>query len=175
MRDFRYCPFCGEVLNRPTRMDRPRCASCGFVHHLNPIAVVAGVLLSDRDDLPPVGTIIDHERATHLLLVRRTGTHRGSWCIPCGYGEYDESAQETAIREMREETGLVVAIERVLAVHSNFHDRDRQTVGTWFLVRYLGGELRAGDDADRAQFFPLAGISVPLAFPTDEKVIAQLR
>ena len=44
-------------------------------------------------------------------------------------------------------------------------------MGAWFEVRYRSGGLRAGDDADRAAFFPLAAVHVPLAFPTDRQVI----
>ncbi len=140
----------------------------------NPIAVVAGILLSVRDGPPPPGREVPPSVASHVLLVRRSGTHHGSWCIPCGYIEYDEEIRAAVAREMREETGLTVEAREVYAVHSNFHDPKQQTVGTWFLMRFLGGGLKAGDDASDAGFFPLQELPGPLAFPTDLEVLVRL-
>lgn len=136
---------------------------------------MAGVLLSTSPVLPAPGEFVRPERATHILLVRRATTYAGQWCIPCGYLEYDEEIRTAAAREMREETGLDVEVREPLAVLSNFHRPHEQSVGTWFLVRRRGGDLRAGDDADRAGFFPLDSIGVPLAFPTDREVVRMLR
>jgi hypothetical protein len=62
-----------------------------------------------------------------------------------------------------------------LAVHSNFHDPQRLTVGVWFAGSVTGGLLAAGDDLDAAEFFPLAAPPQPLAFPTDLLVLDELR
>ncbi|MBD3235981.1 MAG: NUDIX domain-containing protein [Candidatus Eisenbacteria bacterium] len=173
--DFRFCPRCGTALTAAEPAERPRCPRCGFVHYLNPVAVVAGILLSDRGRLPAPGAWVPPAEATHLLLVRRVLTYPGSWCLPCGYIDYDEEVREAAEREMREETGLEVTAEEVFAVHSNFHDPRQQSVGTWFLTRYRAGALQAGDDADRASFFSLDALPEPLAFPTDRQVLARLQ
>lgn len=154
---------------------RPRCPGCGYVHYLNPITVVAAVLLSDGAHLPPPGEAVSSARASHLLLVRRAVTYPGTWCIPCGYVDYHEDIRVAAAREMREETALAVDIGEVFAVHSNFHNPRNHTVGVWFLTRYLSGELAAGDDADRAVFARIDQPEEPLAFPTDRRVIADLR
>ncbi len=172
---FRFCPHCGQSLSLDPDEGRPRCPGCGFIHYLNPIAVVAGILLSDSSRLPPADSIISPSQATHILLVRRRGTYIGQWCIPCGYLEYDEEIRTAAVREMREESGLDVEVCDLFTVLSNFHRPDEQTVGVWFLTRYLGGVLVPGDDADRAVFYPLDDVPAILAFPTDRRVIELLR
>jgi ADP-ribose pyrophosphatase YjhB (NUDIX family) len=154
--------------------DRPQCLACGFIQYRNPIAAVAGILLGQGPEPHPSASWVAPREATHLLLVRRATTRAGRWCIPCGYLEYGEEIRRGVAREMREETGFTVEVGEVYAVHSNFHDPDDPTVGTWFLVRAVAGELRAGDDVDRAGFFPLASPPEPLAFPTDRTVIAAL-
>jgi 8-oxo-dGTP diphosphatase len=169
---FRFCPHCGGPLDRAARA---RCAACGYVQYRNPIAAVAAILLSRSEELPKAGGAVPPGKATHLLLVRRTSTFAGMWCIPCGYVEYDEDIRVAAVRELREETGLAAEIGDVYAVQSNFHEPLNQTVGTWFLVRYASGSLRPADDADRAVFFPLVAPPEPLAFPTDRRVITALR
>ncbi len=106
--------------------------------------------------------------------MRRTGTYSGLWCIPCGYVEYHEDVRTAARREVAEECGLGTHAGRTLAVHSNFHNPSQHTIGSWFELTYLSGELIPCSDADRAAFYPLAHVNVPLAFPTDQLVIAEL-
>ena len=113
------------------------------------------------------------ERDSILLGRRNSGPWSGGWCIPCGHVDWGEDIREAARREMKEETGLIVEIGGVCAVHSNFHDRSNQTVGVWFHGRPVGGVLEAGDDLDRVGYFPLR-TPPPLAFPTDATVIADL-
>jgi ADP-ribose pyrophosphatase YjhB (NUDIX family) len=111
----------------------------------------------------------------HVLLGRRArGPYAGRWCIPCGYVEWDEDIRDAARREMLEETGLIVTLGEVCAVHSNFHDPAKQTVGVWFWGDIAGGELCSGDDLDRVDYHPIA-TPPPLAFPTDALVLEMLR
>ena len=76
--------------------------------------------------------------------------------IPCGHVTWDEDIREAAVREVHEETGLVIEVGHVVAVHSNFWRPGRQTVGVWFAGRRVGGSLMAGDDASEAGFFSLS-------------------
>jgi ADP-ribose pyrophosphatase YjhB (NUDIX family) len=113
--------------------------------------------------------------ADRLLLARRSRSYAGQWCIPCGYVEWDEDVRRAAAREVTEETGLQVAVGDVFAVHSNFHDANQHTVGIWFRGTVLGGKLAPADDVDQVGFYALDALPGPLAFPTDELVVDQLR
>jgi signal transduction histidine kinase/ADP-ribose pyrophosphatase YjhB (NUDIX family) len=133
-----------------------------------PTVGVAGIVLRDQ------------ERGPEVLLVRRgPGARygRGLWCIPCGYLEWDEDVRDGARREIHEETGLEVELLDLFDVRSNFHDPEHQTVGCWFRARPrdAAAEPVPGDDADRAEYFPLEALPEELAFPTDERVLARLR
>lgn len=113
--------------------------------------------------------------ADRVLLGRRArGPYAGQWCFPCGYVEWDEDIRVAARREMIEETGLIVEIGDVCAVHSNFHDRAKQTVGVWFWGTITGGTLCAGDDLDQVAYHSVTAPPM-LAFPTDALVLQMLR
>jgi ADP-ribose pyrophosphatase YjhB (NUDIX family) len=162
MPEYRFCPLCGAGLEARLRggRQRPACPACGFVFYQNPAVGVAVIVLQER----------------HVLLGRRArGQYRGAWCIPCGYVEWGEEVREAARREFKEETGLDVKVGPVYAIHSNFHDQEKLTVGIWFTGGVLGGMLRAGDDLDQVGYFSLDALPSPLAFPTDRLVLEQLR
>lgn len=121
-----------------------------------------------------VAVVVQDEEG-HVLLGRRArGTYAGRWCIPCGYVEWDEDVHAAAVREFAEETGLVVELGEVVAVHSNFHDPERHTVGIWFRGRLLGPAPRPPDgELDELDYFDPARPPT-LAFPTDGLVLAKL-
>jgi ADP-ribose pyrophosphatase YjhB (NUDIX family) len=159
--EFEFCPHCATALadRRVGGRIRKACPACGWVHFRNPAVGVAGV-------------VIEGDR---LLLVQRgpSATRSGFWCIPCGYLDYGEDVRAGAAREVIEETGLQVDIGEVLWVASNYHDPAKLTVGIWFDATVVGGELRAGDDAVDAGYFPLDDLP-ELAFETDAELIATL-
>lgn len=159
--EYKFCPYCAQPLENKTIDTVPRryCRSCRRVLFRNPTVGVAAVLLEGK----------------RLLLVQRSGSYGGQWCIPCGHVEWDEDIRTAARRELFEETGIEAEIGPVLAAHSNFHDRRNQTVGIWFWAKKVGDSLQAGSDACEAQFFDLDALPDQMAFPTDLMVCETLR
>lgn len=162
MDEFRFCPRCGHPFERRDLGDRvrPVCPDCGYIFYLNPT--------------PAAGTLV--EENGHVLLIRRAVAPRaGFWAFPAGYMEADESAEEAAIRETREETGLQVVLDALLNVYS-FEDVTHQR-GVLILYRahVVGGELRPGDDAMDARWF--APHELPpesdIAFPTHRQALRE--
>jgi 8-oxo-dGTP diphosphatase len=106
-----------------------------------------------RPDRPYVGVggvvLIDGR----VVLIRRGKEPlRGRWVIPGGTVELGETLQEALVREMREETGLLVRPRDVVLVFDRIQ-RDGPTVEYHYVIvdyacDYVSGELRAGSDAD---------------------------
>ena len=105
-----------------------------------------------------------------LLLVRRgNDPFKGMWALPGGFMDMDETLEQCARRELKEETG-VDAPDRFEELGS-FSTVDRDPRGRTVTVAFLAvipmAEARGGDDAADAQWFPLNALP-PLAFDHEE-------
>jgi ADP-ribose pyrophosphatase YjhB (NUDIX family) len=154
------CPECGISLVTDPDTNPRRCSTCGYFRRRLPTVGVAMVVRDDRG---------------RILLGRRAhGPEANLWCIPCGRLEWDEAVRQAAERELLEETGLTARAGKVVAVHSNFHDRKRQTVGIWFAAEDVNGTPHCADgELVQVGYFDPAH-PPELAFPTDALVLAQL-
>ena len=128
-------------------------------------------------DAPLVGVgaiIIEDGRV--LLVKRGHPPLLGDWSIPGGVLEVGETVREGAIREAREETGLVVVPEEFLGVYDRvLRDSDGRVryhyVLVDFLCRRTDGDLLAAGDADEVRWFaPDELTKLPLAPDTAEVI-----
>lgn len=107
------------------------------------------------------------QKALHVLLVkRRSPPFAGMWALPGGFVQPEESLEEAARRELREESGVEeVYLEQLYT----FGDPDRDPRGRVITVAYFAlvpaerQALRAADDALDVAWFP-AYHPPPLAF-----------
>ena len=94
-----------------------------------------------------------------VLLIRRgREPFIGEWAIPGGRIEDDETAEQCAIREMKEETGLDIEVETLVGLYSDPKRDPRGIIAAAYLVRRIGGKLKAGDDASVAKWFSISGL-----------------
>ena len=158
----RFCPLCSTQLERaPVEgRERPRCPACGFVYYFNPATASAAAVLDERGRV--------------LLIRRRIEPFRGAWALPAGYQELDEDPRETALREVREESGLVVEVTRLFDVLWMPDDPRKPANVLVFLCRPVSGELTPGSDADRAQWFPLDDLPQPIGFQNEDRILRRL-
>ena len=114
-----------------------------------------------------------------VLLVRRGGEpYKGQWAFPGGFLRMNENAEQGALRELREETGLMPSAIGQLGVFSDIHRDPRERVITiaWYAL-VKPSEVVGGDDADEAAWFPVDNLP-PLAFDHQqifETAMEQLR
>lgn len=100
--------------------------------------------------------IIDRDRV--LLVKRAHPPIQGQWSIPGGVLEVGEMIREAAVREAREETGLIVDPRELLGVYDRIlrdpeHRVQYHYVLIDFLCRPTGGELLAASDAAEVRWF----------------------
>lgn len=95
-----------------------------------------------------------------ILLQKRVDD--GTWCLPCGFCDPNESPEETAVRETREETGLTVEVEELVDVYT----RKPGTYGPHCLIRHsylctvVGGELSVSHEGEDVRYWALDEVPV---------------
>mgnify|MGYP003413501732 FL=1 len=107
------------------------------------------------------GGCIEDKNGRILLQKRKD---RNVWGFPGGAIEIGESAEEAAIREVKEETGLIVEAESLIGVYTKYFDEypngdKAQTITFFFKLKVVGGELSTSDgETLDLQYFSLGDI-----------------
>jgi ADP-ribose pyrophosphatase YjhB (NUDIX family) len=155
-----FCTVCGthlELRQLPTE-DRPRlvCPNCGHIHYINP-KVVSGSL--------PI------EAGRVWLLRRGIEPRLGYWTYPAGFQEWDESTEEAAIRETREEIGCDIKIDGLFGVYSQGNS---SVVNVVYLAHLVAPNNQPTISSEAIEVRVFAPYRIPwadLAFPSTERVL----
>jgi 8-oxo-dGTP diphosphatase len=101
-----------------------------------------------------------------LLIERKHPPFEGMWALPGGFLEMNETLEETAHRELEEETGITgVKLEQFYTFSKVNRDPRHRTITTVFIgfADTNTPDPEAGDDAAKAKWYPLHNLP-PLAF-----------
>ena len=149
---YSYCPRCGSRLTvrRVDKRERQTCSNCGFIFYKNSKPCV-GVLALDEDRV--------------LLVQRAIEPFKGYWDIPGGFLEAGEHPAAGAVREVGEETGLVIEPTEILGVFMDVYGAAREpTLNICYIARVVGGHPQAGSDAATMHWFPIDELPNDIAF-----------
>ncbi len=103
-----------------------------------------------KNPFPTVDIIIEVEGG--IVLIERKNPPHG-WAIPGGFVDYGETVEVAAVREAREETGLVVQLTGLLGVYSDpSRDPRSHTISTVFVASAAGRPVADDDAADAGVF-----------------------
>ena len=138
---------------------RPACPSCGYIWYRNPVPA-AGVLLAEAGRV--------------LLVKRRWEPRAGFWCLPSGFMEAGERPEQTAVRELLEETGVIAQLTGLFGVYAGFDDPRVRAVLILYRGERTGGTLAPGDDAIETEWFPLDALPHDIAFASHRQALAEL-
>lgn len=110
-----------------------------------------------------------------ILLVKHRKGNRQYWVLPGGRLEYGETFFECAVREIKEETGLEVEVERfVFLSEAIAPDRMHHIVNIYIKAKVVGGIMKLGNEPVLAgvDFIPVADLERITLFPPIGRVIA---
>lgn len=137
-----------------------------LVGHRPMLLVGAGVLVVDEQ-----GWLLMHRRSDN-----------GAWGIPGGAVEPGERVEETACREVEEETGVQVgdlSLFNVFSGPDQFYEYPNgdqvHNVSVVYLARPTGGELRSGDESTEVRFFAPGALPEPISPPVRPVIEAFLK
>jgi 8-oxo-dGTP diphosphatase len=101
-----------------------------------------------------VDAIINAEDGKFVFIKRKNPPYQGSWALTGGFVEYGETVEQAVMREVKEETGLIVEIKKIVGVYSD-PERDPRghTITVPFLTDKIGGDPRADTDASEVSCF----------------------
>ncbi|MBI3638084.1 MAG: NUDIX hydrolase [Candidatus Rokubacteria bacterium] len=154
-----FCPLCGATLRRepvpPDHREQAVCSRCRFVFYLNPKVVAATI----------------PEQDGRILLTRRSiSPGRGLWTFPGGFIDFGETANDGAVRETFEETGLKVDLTGLLNVYSY----PGSPVIIVYTARVLDGVLTPCDENDALEWMTEGQVPWDaLAFPSTREALRE--
>ena len=113
---FRFCPVCGSSHFETNNFKSKQCRDCGFTYYANPCSATAAFIRNGRGEL--------------LVAVRGKEPAKGTLDLPGGFIDMDETVEEGMIREILEETGLVITAPRYLFSIPNLYLYSGMTIHT---------------------------------------------
>jgi NAD+ diphosphatase len=139
---FRFCPVCGSEQFAINNEKSKRCAGCGFVYYLNPSAATAA--------------FIENEKGELLVCRRGKEPAKGTFDLPGGFTDMEETCTETIVREIKEELHLTVNSVEMLFSLPNWYRYSGMNIPTldfFFRCRIDDfSALLAADDVAEAFF-----------------------
>ncbi len=139
---YRFCPRCQTKLDIKEE-NIARCGKCNFVFYNNPATAVVILLINNEGKI--------------LLGKRKNEPKKDYWDNPGGFVDVGESAEETVVREMREETGLNISIEKYLGSIPDIYGIG-PTLNLVYTVKSQGGEPQPHDDVVELKWFAIKDI-----------------
>lgn len=136
----KHCGQCGAELHEgPDKSGHQRrsCPACNWAWY-DPPTPVTLVLVTTTDG--------------NVVYCRKNSFEPGRWSVVSGFIPKGERAEDAALREVKEETGLDTEIVRFMGTHVYGARPDQIVIA--FHVRVIGGSPRAGDDVDHVELAP---------------------
>lgn len=103
-----------------------------------------------------------------LLIKRRTVPFKGYWALPGGRVDPGETVEQTIVREVKEETGLDIAVVSKLG---DYHEQGVQDGVAYdyypacFFVKVVGGKIKKQEsEIEEVKLFSLSAVPATLAF-----------
>jgi acetyl-CoA carboxylase carboxyl transferase subunit beta len=107
------------------------------------------------DALPRVGSalLVKDERNRILLGQRNKDPQRGYWVIPGGKIHAFERIADAVVRELQEETGLLVEVVDHFKVYEIVNPPNEHRIVIYSWAKVIGGAAKASDDLSKVSFF----------------------
>ncbi|CAB4879930.1 unannotated protein [freshwater metagenome] len=118
----------------------------------------------------------DGAQCVVIVPSRRAAGGRRVLALPKGHPDGDETPEQAALREVREETGVEAEIVEPLETIGYWYQRDGRRIRksvAFFLLRHLAGdpEVHRDHEIDEARWMPIDQAAKELTYPGDRKMV----
>ncbi|HKS48808.1 MAG TPA: NUDIX hydrolase [Amycolatopsis sp.] len=135
-----------------------------------------GRRMNTVDETSAGGLVVDQDRSRAVLIGRLDRHGKLLWSLPKGHIEDGETIEQTAIREVKEETGISARVLEFLGTIDYWFVAERRRVHKTvhhFLLEAVGGELSDEDvEVTEVAWMPIADLEERLAY-TDERALVR--
>ena len=108
---------------------------------------------------------------TQVVVVHRPAYD--DWTLPKGKIDPEETPEECALREVKEETGYKCELVRPLGCTAYVDRRGRNKVACYWVMHVISGRFRPGGEVDRMHWLPLSDAVKRLTYTRDKTLLAQ--
>ena len=127
------------------------------------------------DETSAGGLVVDHATGAAAVIGRLDRRGRLLWSLPKGHIEEGETAEQAAVREVEEETGIIAAVQAPLgSIDYWFVAEDRRVHKTvhHYLLQARGGELSDADvEVTEVAWVPLGELDGRLAYADERRLV----
>ena len=145
---FKYCPKCGSDRFVENNFKSKKCENCGFIYYYNCCGATVALILNPEGEL--------------LVATRAHEPAKGTFDMPGGFIDLEESAEEGILREIKEETNLDVdRLEYLFSIPNKYiySGFEVETIDLFFVCHVSDtGQLKAEDDVSNLQFIKIQDI-----------------
>jgi len=119
------------------------------------------------------GVVIRRSRSGELEIAVIHRPEYDDWTLPKGKIEPDETPEDCALREVREETGLRCDLKRPLGCTAYVDRRGRDKIACYWIMEVRGGRFKPGVEVDRLVWLGVADAVKRLTYRHDKLLVQQ--
>jgi len=131
----------------------------------------------DEQERSAGGVVVRGDQAIVIVPTRRGASGQAVLALPKGHVDPGETPEQTAVREVREETGVDAELVEKLGEVRYFYQRDGKRIFkrvAFFLFDYVGGSLDEHDDeVEEARWMPLEQAVGALSYDGEREMAAK--